>query len=883
MHASRWSPVVCSLIVVTMTLGCRGTAPQRQQIQLTEDLSIRQSNVKELPQRLAVSIPTQTPDNAQATNDKTSITLPQNSVTPPKSNSVKTRLANSQTVATPTTAKQSSQDPFAVAKSVVQRQTVAKQPSDESAAMRAPAAARQPQRSDAVEALLAANRMKTRAKQAAQSSQPATQRSQNKQPEEPKPQASTTRTLAKAKATTTEIKPTRKTRFSELPADVRKRAMQRLIANLSKNADATAQPDSVNQQLLSALDQLPELSPLKKTRSETAPNRIGSGRSGSTPKTQQLAAKQPSSVNQIEPAKQTKRRSVLRDIQVSDLVAPTRKASDQNQLELPATDGSRYPQMPEVVFSKSPQPSANASRPQPQSPEPRSIQPSQPSKQPSPVAVAESVKSSEGSFLLPALPTKPQPKVAEAAARRNTQWVLPPFPQVVEPKIAAKTTTTQKGKTDTSVASANKLSERKAVERASESLAFSSLSKELNVLPHELHREQFRVSRVGLPSPDDLIERLQNDDIVSEDTSRKNTVRQVASHQQIKPDDRMLPKSILVPSDMPQSGGSQTVGQTDTADIHRSSIELPNVNSAKHITKEPDVSLESPVSIVKTEVADATLTVPVSPAVSKQSTPTATGSLAAAQKTTSPQAMTDKQLYDALLARLTDPDKAETPAENNRRQIMARHLMVLAGNHEAALKDLKGLSNEEQQFLRNQLEGLHTIVDPNGHPVAGRRFSSALPKLRQATMHLSAAATALEVRSLEFCTEIEAYGQIKPFPSRQFTPGQPVILYCEVENFAVRKIDAGFETHLKGSYDVYNEAGEKMIAQPLPADKQISRNVLRDYFVAYQMSLPTKLAPGKYRLQLTMEDVGVEKYGQSAIQFEIIAAPAAVRTQGGTL
>ena len=96
-----------------------------------------------------------------------------------------------------------------------------------------------------------------------------------------------------------------------------------------------------------------------------------------------------------------------------------------------------------------------------------------------------------------------------------------------------------------------------------------------------------------------------------------------------------------------------------------------------------------------------------------------------------------------------------------------------------------------------------------------------------------------------------------------------MILYCEVENFAVEKVDTGFQTHLQGSYEVFNSENEKVISQLLPADRQVASKYLRDYFIAYQMHLPKQLTPGTYRLQLTMEDVAGKKYGQASIPLEI--------------
>lgn len=234
-----------------------------------------------------------------------------------------------------------------------------------------------------------------------------------------------------------------------------------------------------------------------------------------------------------------------------------------------------------------------------------------------------------------------------------------------------------------------------------------------------------------------------------------------------------------------------------------------------------------------------------------------------------PKTLSDRELFEMLTSRLLQPGEEAGKAERSRREIMARHLMVLAGKPDAAVSEIDGLSEEEQEYVRHQLLALWTIVDPGGHPVTGRRFSTALPQLREATKYLAASTDTLEVRSLAFCTEIEAYGQIKEFPRSRFKPGQQVILYCEIENFTSQRSGDGFETHLEGSYSVYNEDDQKVFSQVLPADKQVSRNYLRDYFIAYQMYLPKQLTDGRYRLELTMEDVEGKKYGQASLPFEI--------------
>ncbi len=231
--------------------------------------------------------------------------------------------------------------------------------------------------------------------------------------------------------------------------------------------------------------------------------------------------------------------------------------------------------------------------------------------------------------------------------------------------------------------------------------------------------------------------------------------------------------------------------------------------------------------------------------------------------------LSDAELFDALVARLQKETPGESDAERHRRRIVARHLLVLSGDPDRAVDHLEGLSEEEAQYLRHQLLGLWKIVDPKGHPVPSHRFSSALPEIRKATGYLAAASDSLEVRGLEFCTEIEAYGQVKPFPNRRFAAGQEVILYCEIDNFVTSSVDGGFETRLRGSYDLLDASGQRIASQTLPEDRQVSNNHLRDYFIAYQMYLPEAIDPGRYQLRLTMEDIHGKKYGQSTVDFEI--------------
>lgn len=227
-------------------------------------------------------------------------------------------------------------------------------------------------------------------------------------------------------------------------------------------------------------------------------------------------------------------------------------------------------------------------------------------------------------------------------------------------------------------------------------------------------------------------------------------------------------------------------------------------------------------------------------------------------------------LYDALAQQLSKTPEGEEPAERSARLIRLRHLLVLSGDPDAAVEKIDGISEAEQEFLRHQLLGLWMIIDPEGHPTSpSRRFTSAVPQIREAAKFAAAATDALEVRSLAFCTDIQSYGQFKAFEGNRFKAAQQVILYCEIDNFTAKNVEGGFETHLQGSYDIYDGENRKVLSQLLPADQQVSANYLRDYFIAYQMLIPQELPAGTYKLRLTMEDRNGKKYGNADIPFEI--------------
>lgn len=354
------------------------------------------------------------------------------------------------------------------------------------------------------------------------------------------------------------------------------------------------------------------------------------------------------------------------------------------------------------------------------------------------------------------------------------------------------------------------------------------------------------------------------------DSLMANRQQQPASIPALELPDSVAPIASAVPAKQnpPLAQATATLPTTDAPEAANVAQAVAVVPFASPQNEPPmpaiALSLPAPPSLPQEPVQQASASAPLEMAQANEQ---------ADDLKTDPAFASNAELYEVLIARLTNPGLAESESEKNRRLIMLQYLMVLSGKT-AGSNQLQELSEQERKYLEFQLNGLRKVIDPKAHPSMGRRLSAALPELREANKYLAAASDELDVRNLLFCTEIEAFGQVKAFPGNRFHSGQQVILYCEVDNFVANKTDKGYQTKLKGSFEIFDASNNKVNSQSLPTDVQLASTYIRDYFIAYQMNLPSDLTVGTYRLKLTMEDAHGKKYGQASIPFEITAKPA---------
>jgi hypothetical protein len=201
-------------------------------------------------------------------------------------------------------------------------------------------------------------------------------------------------------------------------------------------------------------------------------------------------------------------------------------------------------------------------------------------------------------------------------------------------------------------------------------------------------------------------------------------------------------------------------------------------------------------------------------------------------------------------------------------QARLRMLYLLADRRDDALRPIPSAPPAVQEFWSQELFGLATWLDSRRVSDSGRRAGESKAALAGAVHRLEELGP-LGVRNLAFITEVQSYGVYKPLAKNEFTPGQQLLLYAEVENFKSEDTPKGFHTVLQGSYQIFDGRGQRVDSHEFNAVEEYCRNRRRDFYIPYPLSLPKRIYAGKHTLQLTLVDQKSQKIGQASIEFGV--------------
>lgn len=201
-------------------------------------------------------------------------------------------------------------------------------------------------------------------------------------------------------------------------------------------------------------------------------------------------------------------------------------------------------------------------------------------------------------------------------------------------------------------------------------------------------------------------------------------------------------------------------------------------------------------------------------------------------------------------------------------QFRLRLVYLLAGRRDEAMRSIPGLGEAAQQYWSNQIYALATWLDAERRREIADRAAETKRALDEAMVQLGEAA-GLVVRGLAFCTEIQSYGCMTKFKAYEFAPGQPVLLYAEIDNFASEATPKGHHTALRSRYQILDSRGQPVADHDFTTTEEYCQNRRRDFFIGYHLQMPERIYPGRYTLKLAVEDLTSGKLGEAAIEFDI--------------
>jgi hypothetical protein len=224
-----------------------------------------------------------------------------------------------------------------------------------------------------------------------------------------------------------------------------------------------------------------------------------------------------------------------------------------------------------------------------------------------------------------------------------------------------------------------------------------------------------------------------------------------------------------------------------------------------------------------------------------------------------------KLAIDDLGARVADGPRSTAEVHQ---LVSLRLLNLLAGDTEAALEPIPNVSTEEQDYWSSQVFALATLLDHHRQPDDERRATAGVVHLDEAVGHLRELGT-LSLRNLAFCKNVYGYGAYESINDPTFAPGQQVTLYLEVENYHSESTAKGYKTLLGASYEVVDDAGERIASGEFPNIEDTCQSRRRDFHIQYGLVLPKTAKAGQYHLKLAMRDRQSDKLGSATIAFDV--------------
>jgi len=203
------------------------------------------------------------------------------------------------------------------------------------------------------------------------------------------------------------------------------------------------------------------------------------------------------------------------------------------------------------------------------------------------------------------------------------------------------------------------------------------------------------------------------------------------------------------------------------------------------------------------------------------------------------------------------------------KQVHLRMLYLLSGQPAKSLEPISGLDAADQEFWQQVFWGLSNYFDKTAMADPSDRATQTIAQLRTAVQRLKEKSK-LELRNVAFCQKISSYGNYERVKRDEFTPGQSVLLYAEVENFKSEATTEGpYRTMLKSTIEIFDSQGGMVVRMPFQAPDDLCASQRRDYYNTYEFAIPQRVGMGPHTLKLTVEDQISHKVATYTVNFTV--------------
>ena len=187
------------------------------------------------------------------------------------------------------------------------------------------------------------------------------------------------------------------------------------------------------------------------------------------------------------------------------------------------------------------------------------------------------------------------------------------------------------------------------------------------------------------------------------------------------------------------------------------------------------------------------------------------------------------------------------------------------------MEALAGLPQEDRELASIVLDGFSNFRTPLRADNNMLMSDKVRPLLQMADR--LRALSELTVPTIVLCSEVRGFGVYEPM-GNSFKAGQdnPLIIYCEVENFSSRQNGKQlWETKLNQEVTLYTESGFVAWREKNDIPPDLARNRRHDFYVFKRLTLPRNLSVGRYTLKVAIGDEQAKRIAENSIQINLVA------------